>query len=88
MSGVSGVAEDSQGQVYFATPLGIQICEANGRVSQILNPPAPGAVTSIVFGGRNADWLYTTTNGGVYRRPVKVTGAKSWDTSKPPKPPL
>jgi gluconolactonase len=88
MSGVSGVAEDSQGQVYFATPVGIQICEANGRVSQILNPPAPGAVTNILFGGQNADWLYVTTNGGVYRRPLKVTGAKSWEAAKPPKPPL
>jgi gluconolactonase len=88
MSGVSGVAEDSQGQVYFATPLGIQICEANGRVSQILNSPTPGAVTNILFGGQNADWLYVTTSGGVYRRPVKVTGAKSWETAKPPKPPL
>jgi gluconolactonase len=88
MSGVSGVAEDSQGQVYFATPMGIQICEANGRVSQILNPPIPGAVTNVLFGGQNADWLYVTTSGGVYRRPVKVTGAKSWEAAKPPKPPL
>jgi gluconolactonase len=88
MSGVSGVAEDSQGQVYFATPLGIQICEANGRVSQILNPPTPGAVTNIIFGGQNADWLYVTTSGGVYRRQLKVTGAKIWEAAKPPKPPL
>jgi gluconolactonase len=88
MSGVSGVAEDSQGQVYFATPLGIQICEANGRVSQILNSPTPGAITNILFGGQNADWLYVTTSGGVYRRPLKVTGAKSWEAAKPPKPPL
>ena len=88
MSGVAGVTEDSLGQVYFATPLGIQICEANGRVSQILNPPAPGAVTGVTFAGRDANWLYITTGGKLFRRPVKVTGAKSWEPAKPPKPPL
>jgi len=88
MSGVAGVTEDSLGQVYFATPLGIQICEANGRVSQILNPPAPGAVTGVTFAGQGANWLYITTGGKLFRRPVKVTGAKSWEPAKPPKPPL
>ena len=34
MSGVQGVTEDSSGQIYFATPLGIQVCEANGRVAR------------------------------------------------------
>jgi gluconolactonase len=88
MSGVEGVTEDAIGQVYFATPLGIQICEANGRVSQILNPPAPGAVTSITFAGQDANWLYITSNGKLFRRPVKVSGAKTWAPAKPPKPPL
>jgi gluconolactonase len=88
MSGVEGVTEDSIGQVYFATPLGIQICEANGRVSQILNPPAPGAVTGITFAGQEANWLYITNNGKLFRRPVKVTGARTWEPVKPPKPPL
>src|SRR5207302_2835321 len=39
MSGVQSAAEDAIGQVYFATALGIQVCEANGRVAMILNPP-------------------------------------------------
>ena len=42
MSGVHGVVEDSDGQVYFATPIGVQFCEANGRVAGILNPPEHG----------------------------------------------
>jgi hypothetical protein len=41
--------EDSNGQIYFATPLGVQVCEANGRVSQILNPPEPGGVSSLTL---------------------------------------
>jgi sugar lactone lactonase YvrE len=88
MSGVARVAEDSHGQVYFATPLGIQICEANGRVSQILNPPQPGAISSLTFAGRDPDWLYIAEDGKLFRRPVKVTGAKNWEPLKPPTPPL
>ena len=43
MSGVHGAAEDSIGQVYFATPLGVQMCEANGRTALVLNSPEIGA---------------------------------------------
>jgi gluconolactonase len=88
MSGVAGAMEDSNGQVYFATPLGIQVCEANGRVSQILNPPEPGSISSLTFGGSGMTWLYITEGGKLFRRPVKVTGAKPWEPSKPPAPPL
>ena len=85
MSGVRGAAEDSIGQVYFATTLGVQVCEANGRVAQILNPPEPGGVSGLAFGGK---WLYVTEGGKLFRRPVKVTGAEAWSPVKPPKPPL
>jgi gluconolactonase len=85
MSGVTGAAEDSAGQVYFATPLGIQVCEANGRVAAILNAPEPGGVGAIAFSG---EWMYATQAGKLFRRPVKVKGAEVWNPVKPPKPPL
>jgi len=88
MSGVRGVAEDSSGQVYFATPLGIQVCEANGRVATILNPPEPGGISSLAFGGKDQDWLYATEGGRLFRRPVKVRGVAAWAPVKPPRPPL
>ncbi len=88
MSGVMGVAEDSIGQVYFATPLGIQVCEANGRVATILNAPEHGSVSAIAFGGRELDWLYAVEGGKVFRRPVKVKGTAGWEVVKLPRPPL
>jgi gluconolactonase len=88
MSGVQGVAEDSGGQVYFATPIGIQFSEANGRVAGILNPPEPGAISALTFAGKNLDWLYIAEGGKLFRRPVKVTGAAVGSPAKPPKPPL
>jgi sugar lactone lactonase YvrE len=84
-SGALGVVEDSIGQVYFATPLGIQICEANGRLAQILNPPEPGPITALTLG---ADTIYVAINNKLYRRPVKVQGTTSWSPVKPPRPPL
>ena len=87
-SGVTGVAQDSIGQVYFATAIGIQVCEANGRVAMILNPPAHGAVQAIAFGGPELNWLYATQGGKIFRRPVKVKGTAGWETVKLPKPPL
>ncbi len=88
MSGVQGVVEDSAGQVYFATPLGIQFCEANGRVAGILNPPEPGTISDIAFAGQNLDWLYVSEGGKLFRRSVKVTGATVAAPVKPPSPPL
>jgi enterochelin esterase-like enzyme/sugar lactone lactonase YvrE len=85
MSGVTGAMEDASGQVYFATPLGIQMCEANGRVAAILNAPGSGGVNAIAFSG---DWLYAAQGGGLFRRAVKVKGAEVWNPLKPPKPPL
>jgi sugar lactone lactonase YvrE len=87
-SGVAAVAEDSLGQVYFATPLGIQVCEANGRVAMILNPPEHGGVSGIAFGGKDLHWLYASQGGKLFRRAVKVKGVAGWDVVKLPKPPL
>ena len=88
VSGVTGAAQDSIGQVYFATATGIQVCEANGRVAMILNAPEPGTVQAVAFGGKALDWLYATQGGKIFRRPVKVRGTAGWEVVKLPKPPL
>jgi enterochelin esterase-like enzyme/sugar lactone lactonase YvrE len=84
-SGVTDVAQDTSGQVYFATERGIEVCEANGRLATLLNAPSYGSVSSLAFVG---DWLYVSSNSKVYRRPVKVRGAEAWNIVKLPKPPL
>jgi enterochelin esterase-like enzyme/sugar lactone lactonase YvrE len=89
--GASGAVEDTDGQVYFATTLGIQICMQNGRVMEILNPPIPGGgpLTAIAFAANeNASWIYVAQDGKLFRRHVKVTGANAWTVVKPPKPTL
>ena len=91
MSHAVGVREDSEGQVYFATPLGIQVCMPNGRVEEILNAPEPealGTISSLAFAVGNPAWLYVVEGGKLYRRPVKVMPAVVWAPNKPPKPTL
>ena len=87
-SRVQGAMEDTIGQVYFATPLGIQVCEANGRVAAILNAPEPGSISGMTFAGKDLNWLYVAEGGRLFRRPVKVKGAAAWILVKPPRPPL
>lgn len=87
MSHAESVQMDANGASYFATPQGIQVCEASGRVIEILNAPEPaGAVVSLSFAGSSPTWLYAAENGKLYRRPVKVTYAPVWAPVKPPKP--
>ncbi len=88
MSGVQSVTLDTIGQVYFATGIGLQVCEANGRVAQILNPPEHGMITSLAFGGKSLNWLYVSQGGKLFRRPVKVSGVFADTPASLPKPPL
>ncbi len=84
-------AEDADGEVYFATPLGIQVAMQNGRIVEILNPPIPGGgpLTAMTFAQiGDQSWLYVAQDGKLFRRPVKVTGANAWTVVKPPKPTL
>ena len=87
-SEVKSVAQDSIGQVYFATPRGVQLCEANGRMAAVFNPPEHGAVSSVVFAGKKMDWMYVAEDGKLFRRPVKINGVAAGRLVKLPKPPL
>jgi len=90
MSHVSGAAEDTNGAVYFATPQGIQVCEASGRTIEILNAPLSGpesgAVTGVAFAGASPTWLYVAQGNKLFRRPAKVAATGVWTPVKPPKP--
>jgi sugar lactone lactonase YvrE len=84
-------SEDTNGEVYFATPLGIQVAMQNSRIKEILNTPIPGGgpLTAMTFAQvGDQSWLYVAQDGKLFRRPVKVTGANAWTVVKPPKPTL
>jgi hypothetical protein len=59
--GIGDLALDRTGDLYVATPIGIQVCDRNGRVRAILWVPFPGgAIEGIGWGGSGFDILYAT----------------------------
>jgi gluconolactonase len=87
-SGADGMAVDSDGFIYVATNLGIQICDPIGRTVGILNKPQPANPSNVVFGGPDLQTLYVTSRDKVFRRRIKRKGTVSWTLVTPPKPRL
>jgi enterochelin esterase-like enzyme/sugar lactone lactonase YvrE len=87
-SSTSGSAVDTLGQAYWATGLGIQFCEQNGRCAGILSKPERGNLGNFVFGGKDLNWLYVAEGDKLYRRETKSKGVAAWSPVKPPRPPL
>ena len=85
-SGANSMCVDSDGRLYVATRLGVQVCDQAGRVNCIL--PVPGGnVTAISFGGINSTTLYARTANDLYSRKLKPRAAPAWATPIKPAPP-
>jgi hypothetical protein len=85
----SGMTFDTEGFLYVATSLGVQICDQAGRVVAILNPPlGSDGLGNVFFAGPNLQWLYATDGDKLYRRLMKHRGAATWNPVKPPQPRL
>ena len=68
---------DTAGNLYVATPIGIQVCDQNGRVRAILPLPGKGRkVEKIAFVGNK---IYAKCGGKWYEREVAHTGWNSWE---------
>ena len=82
-SNADGIRVDSDGRLYVATAMGIQVCDQAGRVQAII--PTPNRrLSNLTFGGEHFDTLYATCGDRVYKRKLKAKGAQAWD--KPLKP--
>ena len=87
-SGARGVAFDDQGYSYFATALGIQICDQPGHVVGIIRKPGAGDITDVAFGGIERTTLYVTCGKTVYCRHLRRKGAAPGISTLLPKPQL
>jgi len=85
-SGATGMTVDTQGRLYVATEMGIQVCDQPGRVNSIILPPRKGTITSIAFGGPNRDELYVTCGDQVFKRKTRAKGVLTFE--EPIKPPV
>ncbi|HVY69155.1 MAG TPA: SMP-30/gluconolactonase/LRE family protein [Verrucomicrobiae bacterium] len=73
-SGADGLKVDTDGNLYVATRLGVQICDQAGRVNCILPKPQRAWLSNLCFGGAKMDELYITCGDKVYKRKVKTKG--------------
>lgn len=87
-SGADGMTFDTEGFLYVATKLGVQVCDQPGRVNTIINKPQEKSLSNLVFGGPDMQWLYVTNRDKVYRRHVQRKGVVSWTPVTPPVPRL
>lgn len=93
-SGADGLCFDSQGRLYVATRLGLQIFDQAGRMIGIINKPADAKarnqwLSNVTFGGKDLTTLYITCGDKVYRRRTKVKGVLGFqEATKPEKPRL
>ncbi len=87
-AGTGGMTVDSEGYLYVATPLGVQVFDQPGRLTAIIDLPAPSAASSIVFGGRDLDTLYLTSGDQLFRRRLRRKGVSSGQVVKLPTPRL
>jgi gluconolactonase len=84
----AGMAVDTEGYLYVATNLGIQVCDQPGRVVAIINPPADGPLLGVAFGGKDFDYLYVDQGDKLYRRHMLRKGIPPGTVLKPPTPRL
>ena len=68
------LAFDTLGNLYVATPFGIQVCDQNGRVRAILNLPSR-TISALCFTGQK---LYIRCGGIIFVRTLKHT---AWNPS-------
>jgi sugar lactone lactonase YvrE len=73
-SGAEGMTMDSEGFLYVATRLGVQVCGPPGWMVAIINKPVPGPLSQIVLGGHDLQTLYVTAGDKVFRRRIQRKG--------------
>ena len=68
---IIGMLYATDGNLYVATKMGIQVCDHNGRVRAILPYPTAEEITSFAFDGN--DLYIKTSNGKSYMRCINAT---------------
>ena len=88
-SGAGAMAVDTEGRIYMATTLGVQVFDQLGKCHGILTLPGSGAVSAMRFGGPDRAHLVVIRGGTAYARKLKATGAAAWEAPiVPPAPRL
>jgi sugar lactone lactonase YvrE/predicted alpha/beta superfamily hydrolase len=83
-SGADGLEVDTEGRLYVATRIGVQVCDPAGRVQCIL-PTPNGKVANLAFGGADGDTLYAACGDKLFKRKLRTHGVQSFAAPLPNK---
>jgi gluconolactonase len=72
VSGADGMKVDSEGTLYIASAVGIQVFDKNGTSKKIISVPETS--TNVAFGGNDWKTLFITAGRGLYSMQVDVAG--------------
>ena len=75
---------DTQGRLYVATEMGVQVCDQAGRVQGIILKPQDKWLSNVAFGGPEFDTLYATCEDKVFKRKTKAKGVLSFEPAIKP----
>ncbi len=80
-AGGDGMCTDTDGRYYVTSALGIQIFDPTGRLCGVLPKPQPDKpLTNCVLAGTNREYLYATNGDKIFRRKVKASGTKPFNS--------
>ena len=71
-SGADGRAVDSEGRVYIAVPVGVQVVSPAGVTLGVI--PLPGSPQNLAFAGQDKRTLYVVGRGNVYKIQMLAQG--------------
>jgi gluconolactonase len=80
-SGADGMTVDTAGRVYATSHLGLQVFDAQGRLSGIIAKPQTAWLANVVFAGPQLDTLYVTCTNRVYKRKINAKGLRYFDAA-------
>jgi sugar lactone lactonase YvrE len=79
---------DSEGFLYVASAVGVQVFDQPGRLTAILSGPPGPPPSRLVFGGPQRDTLYVAAGDKLFRRSLRRKGVWPGQPVKPPMPRL
>lgn len=79
-SAADGVTVDTDGNLYVATRMGLQVCDQTGRVQAIIRKPSADWFANVVFGGADRNVLYATAKDKVWKRKTLVKGSAPFES--------
>jgi gluconolactonase len=72
VSGADGMKVDSEGNLYIASALGVQVFDKNGLAKKIIS--VPETVTNVAFGGKDWKTLFITAGKSLYSTQADIAG--------------